>query len=138
MPSKTHIPCKRERWFYQSPKDKRKVVESILADSIPRLAAMARLKFDKVREKNLLLLPEKVVVLNETAATILTLCDGRQTVNTITEKIRASLKADTKTADTSALPDLKTMKADISEFLREMEDQGWVVIHKHGSVDNKE
>jgi pyrroloquinoline quinone biosynthesis protein D len=114
------------------------VVESILADSIPRLAAKARLKFDKVREKNLLLLPEKVVVLNETAASILTLCDGRQTVNTITEKIRASLKADAETADTSALPDLKTMKADISEFLREMEDQGWVVIHKHGSVDNKE
>ena len=121
-----------------TPKNKRKVVESILADSIPRLAAKARLKFDKVREKNLLLLPEKVVVLNETAASILTLCDGRQTVNTITEKIRASLKADTGTADTSALPDLKTMKADISEFLREMEDQGWVVIHKHGSVDNKE
>jgi pyrroloquinoline quinone biosynthesis protein D len=119
-------------------KNKRKVVESILADSIPRLAAKARLKFDKVREKNLLLLPEKVVVLNETAASILTLCDGRQTVNTITEKIRASLQADTETADTSALIDLKTMKADISEFLLEMEDQGWVVIHKHGSVDNKE
>jgi len=124
--------------FITHPKNKRKVVESILADSIPRLAAKARLKFDKVREKNLLLLPEKVVVLNETAASILTLCDGRQTVNTITEKIRASLQADTETADTSALLDLKTMKADISEFLREMEDQGWVVIHKHGSVDNKE
>jgi pyrroloquinoline quinone biosynthesis protein D len=124
--------------FSTHPKNKRKVVESILADSIPRLAAKARLKFDKVREKNLLLLPEKVVVLNETAASILTLCDGRQTVNTITEKIRASLQADTETADTSALLDLKTMRADISEFLREMEDQGWVVILKHGSVDNKE
>jgi pyrroloquinoline quinone biosynthesis protein D len=124
--------------FITHPKNKRKVVESILADSIPSLAAKARLKFDKVREKNLLLLPEKVVVLNETAASILTLCDGRQTVNTITEKIRASLQADTETADTSALLDLKTMKADISEFLREMEDQGWVVILKHGSVDNKE
>lgn len=115
------------------------VVESIfVAGTLPKLAAKARLKFDKVREKNLLLLPEKVVVLNETAASILTLCDGRQTVNTITEKIRASLQADTETADTSALLDLKTMKADISEFLLEMEDQGWVVIHKHGSVDNKE
>jgi pyrroloquinoline quinone biosynthesis protein D len=124
--------------FITHPKNKKKVVESILADSIPRLAAKARLKFDKVREKNLLLLPEKVVVLNETAASILTLCDGRQTVNTITEKIRASLQADSETADTSALLDLKTMKADISEFLLEMEDQGWVVIHKHGSVDNKE
>lgn len=36
------------------------------------------------------------------------------------------------------LPDLNEMKEDISEFLREMEDQGWVVIHKHGTVDYQE
>jgi pyrroloquinoline quinone biosynthesis protein D len=114
------------------------VVEPILASSLPKLAAKARLKFDKVREKHLLLLPEKVVVLNETAASILTLCDGSQTVYTITEKMRTSLLADTEAMGTDALPDLKTMKADISEFLREMADQGWVVIQNHGTADNKE
>lgn len=114
------------------------MVESILASSVPKLAAKARLKFDKVREKHLLLLPEKVVVLNETAASILTLCDGIRTVHTITEKMRTSLQAGTEAKGPGALPDSKTMKADISEFLREMEDQGWVVIHKHGTDDNKE
>ena len=112
------------------------MVEPILAGSIPKLAAKARLKFDKVREKHLLLLPEKVVVLNETAASILTLCDGSRTVYSITEKLRTSLG--TEAMGAGALPDLKTMEADISEFLREMEDQGWVVIRKHGSVDHKE
>ena len=114
------------------------MVEPILASGIPSLAVKARLKFDKVREKHLLLLPEKVLVLNETAASILTLCDGCQTVHTITEKIRASLLADTEAMSTGSLPDLKRMEADILEFLREMEDQGWVVIHKHVTVDTDE
>lgn len=106
------------------------VVESIfVTGSLPKLAAKARLKFDKVREKHLLLLPEKVVVLNETAASILRLCDGSQTVNTITESIRTSLMEGSETRSLGALPDLKTMEADISGFLQEMADQGWVVVN---------
>lgn len=112
-------------------KNKRLVVKSITTSSFPKLASKARLKFDKVREKHLLLLPERVVVLNETAASILNLCDGNQSVHTITEKMRASLQVGTESMNTDELPDLRTMKADISEFLREMADQGWVVIHKH-------
>jgi len=105
------------------------VVESIFVDgSLPKIAAKARLKFDKVREKHLLLLPEKVVVLNETAASILRLCDGSRTVNTITEDIRNSLMAGSETRSSSAVPELKTMEADISEFLLQMANQGWVVI----------
>jgi len=104
-------------------------VEHILASCFPKLAAKARLKFDKVREKHLLLLPEKVVVLNETAASILILCDGSQTVKDIAEKMRDSLKDGNETAEISALPDLPTMEEDISEFLQDMLNQGWVVIH---------
>ena len=81
------------------------------------------------------MLPEKVVVLNETAASILTQCDGNQTVDTITERIRTSLQEDIEAMDTGDLPDLATMKEDISAFLREMADQGWVVIHKHGTAE---
>ena len=112
-------------------------MESILTSSFPKLAAKARLKFDKVREKHLLLLPERVVVLNETAAAILTLCDGRQTVPAITEKMRASLLTDTKAADAGELPDVTTMEADISKFLQEMEDQGWVVVQRHATENNQ-
>ncbi|MCM3728604.1 pyrroloquinoline quinone biosynthesis peptide chaperone PqqD [Neobacillus cucumis] len=105
------------------------MVESIfVAGSLPKLAAKARLKFDKVREKHLLLLPEKVVVLNETAASILRLCDGSRTTNTITESIWTSLMAGSETRSSGVLPGLKTMEADISEFLQEMAVQGWVVV----------
>ncbi|MCQ6281405.1 PqqD family peptide modification chaperone [Bacillus sp. EB600] len=76
--------------------------------------------------------------MNETAASILSLCDGNRTVHTISENLRASLQTDTETEDSDKLPDLNTMKADISEFLWEMADQGWVVIDKHVKVDNKE
>jgi len=34
-----------------------------------------------------------------------------------------------ETRSLGALPDLKTMEADISGFLQEMADQGWVVVN---------
>ncbi|MBS4175669.1 pyrroloquinoline quinone biosynthesis peptide chaperone PqqD [Bacillus sp. FJAT-49736] len=107
----------------------------ILADSFPKIAAKARLKFDKVREQHLLLLPEKVVVLNETAASILTLCDGSLAVSGITEHIRNSLQAETTGEE--ALPDLQRMEEDITEFLMEMREQGWVVIHNYDTNKTK-
>ena len=105
-------------------------MEHILANCYPKLAAKARLKFDKVREKHLLLLPEKVVVLNETAASILILCDGSQTVTGLVERVRNSLKASTED-EADVMPDLKTIEEDISDFLQEMADLGWVVVGNH-------
>ncbi|WML50261.1 pyrroloquinoline quinone biosynthesis peptide chaperone PqqD [Neobacillus sp. PS3-34] len=110
-------------------------MEQILVTSYPKLAAKARLKFDKVRGKHLLLLPEKVVVMNETAASILILCDGSLAVHNIVGKIRDSLQAGTESIEAEPLPDLKTMEGDILEFLHEMVDQGWVVIHSHDSIE---
>jgi pyrroloquinoline quinone biosynthesis protein D len=44
----------------------------------PRLVDGARLQYDDVREEHLLLVPEGAVRLNETAAQVLELCDGRR------------------------------------------------------------
>ena len=49
----------------------------------PRLASWARLQWDAVREKQVLLGPEGVLVLNATAAAILALCDGQRSVSAI-------------------------------------------------------
>jgi coenzyme PQQ biosynthesis protein PqqD len=49
----------------------------------PRLGVQARLQWDPVREKQVLLTPEGVLVLNATAAAILTLCDGQHNVSAI-------------------------------------------------------
>jgi pyrroloquinoline quinone biosynthesis protein D len=103
-------------------------VEELLSSTFPKLESKGRLKYDKVRGKHLLLLPEKVVVLNETAASILTFCDGSESVHTITKKLRNSLMKNSSQADTDGLPDFKRMEEDITNFLMEMVDQGWVVM----------
>jgi pyrroloquinoline quinone biosynthesis protein D len=46
-------------------------------DSRPRLARKARLRTDRITGETLLLYPEHGLVLNDSAAAILRLCDGR-------------------------------------------------------------
>lgn len=51
---------------------------TIISDSTqPRLAKGVRLQFDSTARKNVLLYPEGIVELNETAQEILSRCDGR-------------------------------------------------------------
>ena len=46
----------------------------------PRLSTHVRLQWDSVREKQVILMPEGVLVLNATGAAILLLCDGQRCV----------------------------------------------------------
>jgi len=46
----------------------------------PRLCAHARLQWDPVREKQVILMPEGVLALNATAVAIVALCDGQRCV----------------------------------------------------------
>ena len=55
----------------------------------PRLARHVRLTFSPPRQRHILLLPETVVVLNDTGAAILGLCDGRRTVAEILAELGA-------------------------------------------------
>jgi pyrroloquinoline quinone biosynthesis protein D len=67
-------------------------------DSIPKLWRMARLDFDPVRQRPVLLYPEGAVLLNDTGAAILQLCNGNHTVGQIvsilTERYHADVSAD--------------------------------------------
>jgi coenzyme PQQ biosynthesis protein PqqD len=47
---------------------------------VPALWRLARLEFDPVRGQRVLLYPEGVVLLNDTGAAILDLCDGRRSI----------------------------------------------------------
>ena len=55
----------------------------LTAASVPVLWRLARLEFDPVRQQRVLLYPEGVVLLNETGAAILDLCDGRRSIAAI-------------------------------------------------------
>jgi len=46
------------------------------------------MEWDPAREKQVLLAPEGVLVLNQTGATILSLCHGERTVAEIVEELR--------------------------------------------------
>lgn len=49
----------------------------------PQLASGVRLHRDQVRDRDVLLYPEGALVLNETAAAVLALCDGVRTIDDI-------------------------------------------------------
>ncbi len=55
----------------------------------PRLARHVRLTFCRTRQRQVLQLPETVVVLNGSGADILQLCDGRHTVAEIVSELGA-------------------------------------------------
>lgn len=61
---------------------------AVLSTKRPRLARQIRLDWDPVREQHVLLAPEGVIVLNQTGADILGLCDGERTVAGIVEELR--------------------------------------------------
>jgi len=66
-------------------------------DSVPRLWKLARLDYDSVRERPVLLYPEGAVLLNETGKAVLELVDGRRTVGEI-----AAILGDRYQADVAA------------------------------------
>lgn len=54
----------------------------------PALSRHVRMRFDRTRERHVLLGPESVIVLNPTGADILALCDGRRTVSDIAAELQ--------------------------------------------------
>jgi pyrroloquinoline quinone biosynthesis protein D len=62
--------------------------------SRPVLWRLARIGFDPVRQRRVLLYPEGAILLNETAAEILELCDGVRTVREIAAALGARYEAD--------------------------------------------
>ena len=66
---------------------------TVLSTNRPRLARRVRLEWDPVRERHVLLEPEGVLVLNQTGAIILGLCDGERTVVEIVEELRGQYKS---------------------------------------------
>ena len=80
----------------------------------PRLAEGTRLQYDDVRQEHLLLIPEGAVRLNETAAQVLELCDGRCSL----DEIAAALSERYEGADVAD---------DVRELVDAMHERGLVI-----------
>ena len=78
----------------------------LTADSRPKLWRLARLDFDPVRQRHVLLYPEGAVLLNDTGAAILELCNGARSVADIVAILNERYHAD--------------VEADVTEYLDQM------------------
>jgi pyrroloquinoline quinone biosynthesis protein D len=67
---------------------------SLTAQSRPRLWKFARVQFDEARQRNVLQYPEGAVLLNDTAAEILALCDGARTLSEIASVLKERYGSD--------------------------------------------
>lgn len=81
--------------------------------AVPRLAGGYRFQWEEAQQNHVLLYPEGMVQLSDTAAAVLSLCDGKRTV----EAIVAQLEEDYET---------EGLDEDVTQFLTEAEAQGWV------------
>ena len=84
----------------------------LTAASVPALWRLARLEFDDVRQQRVLLYPEGVVLLNDTGAAILDLCDGHRSVADIAAMLEERYHCD--------------VTADVIEYLSELAERDLV------------
>jgi pyrroloquinoline quinone biosynthesis protein D len=81
----------------------------LTAASVPSLWRLARVSFDPVRSQSVLLYPEGAVLLNDTGAAILELCDGRRSIQEIANELGRKYQCD--------------VLADVTEYLSRLADK---------------
>ncbi|MBA4860973.1 pyrroloquinoline quinone biosynthesis peptide chaperone PqqD [Streptomyces sp. PSKA54] len=79
----------------------------------PRLAPAIVLRHDRVRGADLLVMPERVVVLAGRAAAVLGLCDGERDVRRIVGELASRFPG-------------APVAADVPVFLRRLRAEGWL------------
>jgi pyrroloquinoline quinone biosynthesis protein D len=87
---------------------------AVLSTNRPRLARQARLEWDPVRERRVLLAPEGILLLNQTGANILGLCDGERTVADIVDELGGSYN--------------RVAADEVRDFLARLAARRWVVL----------
>jgi pyrroloquinoline quinone biosynthesis protein D len=87
----------------------------ITTATIPALWRLARIEFDQVRQQRVLLYPEGVVLLNDTGAAILELCDGQRSIADIAAVLGERYQCD--------------VTPDVLEYLSQLVERELVRVH---------
>jgi coenzyme PQQ biosynthesis protein PqqD len=74
----------------------------------PRLAAKARLRWDTVEKRHMLVFPEAALLLNDTAVAILQLCDGVRTIDQIIDTLTQQFAGTDRTLIADEVTELLT------------------------------
>jgi pyrroloquinoline quinone biosynthesis protein D len=83
--------------------------------SRPVLPRHARLKYDKTRQRWVILAPERVLAPDEIAVEVLQLCDGARSVETVVDQLAAKY-----TAERAAIA------TDVITMLQDLADKGFL------------
>ena len=86
-------------------------------DSVPKLPRHAKLRFDKARNKWIILAPERVFELDEVAYEVISRCDGAAPVKDIVENLCKKFD--------QVEPDI--IVNDVRDMLQNLADKGFVV-----------
>ena len=84
-------------------------------DQIPALPNGFRFQWEPAQDSHVILYPEGMKVLSETAAEIVQLCDGKKTVSNIIETL------------SEKFPGVE-LRADVLEFLQDAKTEGWIIV----------
>jgi len=92
------------------------VARALDAGARPRLAAKARLRWDRKDGRHMLLYPERGLVLNATAADVVQLCTGEHTVAAIIDRLAEKYTAQSREA----------LEREVAAFLAAMAERGLI------------
>lgn len=84
-----------------------------MTDWRPALAPALVLRHDPARDTDLLLLPERVVVLSGRASTVIALCDGTRSVRDIVDELAERFPG-------------APVATDVPPFLQRLHEEGWL------------
>jgi pyrroloquinoline quinone biosynthesis protein D len=84
--------------------------------SRPVLPRYARLHFDKTRDRWMLLVPERVMVPDDTAIEILQICDGVRTIGEIIDHLAEKY-----------LAEREAIATDVVSMLQDLADKGFLI-----------
>ncbi|HZJ12928.1 MAG TPA: pyrroloquinoline quinone biosynthesis peptide chaperone PqqD [Methyloceanibacter sp.] len=87
----------------------------VVGDTRPHLPAYLKLRHDAGRGRWILLAPERVLTPDDTAVSVLKLCDGQRTVEDIVEALAKEYSAP---AD--------VIRADVLDLLQGLADKGYI------------
>jgi len=85
---------------------------SLTPAAVPSLWRLARLNFDPVRQQHVLVYPEGAMMLNESGAAILQLCDGQRSIAEIARILDERYHCD--------------VLADVTEYLAQLVEREFV------------
>lgn len=84
-------------------------MSALTPSAVPRLPRGVRMRFDSVRNSQVLLAPERTFDLDETATAVLALVDGQRTIAQIATELATRYDADRAAIEADILPMLSDL-----------------------------